>query len=114
MMSDDLDWRNAHRIRLHHFANNHSEVPVTFITPDFTPPVPGDIMPDGMEQQEQKPLGAIQERLEMRTQTLPTEEINRFYFDMALAGEPIQCLEEDGTCEALRYVMTLRGSISGN
>ena len=100
MMSDDLDWRNAHRIRLHHFANNKSENPFTFLAPDFN--APAFVKADS--QNSQKPMNTAQERTEMREITIPTEQANRFYYDMALAGEPIQCSEEDGTCEAMRSV----------
>ena len=99
MMSDYLDWRNAHRIRLHHLANNKSENPFTFLAPDFN--APAFVKADS--QNSQKPMNTAQERTEMREITIPTEQANRFYYDMALAGEPIQCSEEDGTCDALRY-----------
>lgn len=97
MMTKDLDWRNAHRIRLHHFANNRSEEPITFFAPDSIP------SPEHVQEQNgQKPMRAGQERTEMREETISTEQASRFFFDIALAGEPIQCLEEDGTCEALK------------
>jgi beta-1,2-xylosyltransferase len=98
MMSADLDWRNAHRIRLHHFANNKSEESLTFLAPDFTSHLPLGNMGAGG----QKPMSAAQERTEMKEETIPTDQAHRFFYDMALAGEPIQCLEEDGTCEAMR------------
>jgi hypothetical protein len=50
-------------------------------------------------------MSAAQERTEMKEETISREQANRFFYDMALAGEPIQCLEEDGTCEALRLVV---------
>jgi len=100
MMTQDLDWRNAHRIRLHHFANNKSEEAFTFLAPDMSTPSPNLAGANG-----QKPMSAAQERTEMKKETISTEQANRFFYDMALAGEPIQCLEEDGTCEALRQVL---------
>jgi beta-1,2-xylosyltransferase len=101
-MSKDLDWRNAHRIRLHHFANNKSEESFTFLAPDIATPSHNLVGGNG-----QKPMNAAQERTEMKEETISTEQANRFFYDMALAGEPIQCLEEDGTCEALRLVIHL-------
>ena len=104
MMTQDLDWRNAHRIRLHHFANNKSEEPFNFLAPDLSTPSANMAQGNG-----QKPLSAVQERTEMKEETISTEQANRFFYDMALAGEPIQCLEEDGTCEALRSVFISSG-----
>jgi beta-1,2-xylosyltransferase len=100
MMTQDLDWRNAHRIRLHHFANNKSDESFTFLAPDFNTPTANLAGANS-----QKPLNTAQERTEMKEDTISTEQANRFFYDMALAGEPIQCLEEDGTCEALRCAM---------
>ena len=62
----------------------------------------------------QKPLSAAQERTEMKEETISTEQANRFFYDMALAGEPIQCLEEDGTCEALRSILYLFRMMKAN
>ena len=93
-MTKDLDWRNAHRIRLHHFANDNSSTPFEFVAPDFTHSQPPTIS-------DQVPLGK-QDRTEMRKETISRDQASRFFFDIALAGEPIQCSEEDGTCEALR------------
>lgn len=100
MMSADLDWRNAHRIRLHHFANNNSEESLTFLSPELhTSPIALT------GENGQKPMSAAQERTDMKEETITTEQANRFFYDIALAGEPIQCLEEDGTCEALRSMI---------
>jgi beta-1,2-xylosyltransferase len=102
MMSADLDWRNAHRIRLHNFANNDSTAPTSFIAPDFSLSQAGSISPPNTDSQ--RVMSSSQERTEMTMETIPTEEASRFFYDMALAGEPIQCMEEDGTCGQLRYV----------
>jgi beta-1,2-xylosyltransferase len=101
-MSADLDWRNAHRIRLHNFANNDSTAPTSFIAPDFSLSQAGSIPPPNTDSQ--RVMSSSQERTEMTMETIPTEEASRFFYDMALAGEPIQCMEEDGTCDQLRYV----------
>lgn len=104
MMSADLDWRNAHRIRLHHFANNDSTSPTSFIAPDLSLP-PTSQRPNTVPGAEsQRVMSSTQDRTEMKIETVSRELVSRFYYDMALAGDPIQCLEEDGTCDALRYV----------
>lgn len=105
MMSADLDWRNAHRIRLHHFANNQSSEQITFIAPDFSLPPASSAAP--ADQDTQRVMSSTQERTEMKWETVSTEQASRFFYDMALAGEPIQCVEEDGTCDQMRCAALL-------
>ena len=34
--------------------------------------------------------------------SMPAKKLTEWFYDMKLAGDPLQCLEEDGTCDALR------------
>ncbi|WVF69132.1 hypothetical protein IAT40_003906 [Kwoniella sp. CBS 6097] len=133
MMSADLPWRQAHRVRLHHFAANRSSEPMRFLVPDVGQDTfPYDIAPEqeGDEEeahQEVEPEEDIERHLlrELQIETpsstaiqerhvsadggllaleeeLSTDEAMRFYYDMKLSGSPIQCSEEDGTCDDMR------------
>ena len=82
-MTRDLPWRDAHRVRLHHFANNASQDMTTIMVPDFATQT---------EDRHGEPL------LGFRPEEVSTTEMADFFFDMKLAGEPLQCSEEDGTC----------------
>lgn len=75
MMTKDVDWRQSHRWRLHQFANTNSTEEIEFIVPNLA----GE--------------------LGLQTETAPADEAAKFFFDMHLTGEPIQCSEEDGTCD---------------
>lgn len=97
-MTAELDWRNSHRIRLHHFANDNSTEEFSYLAPDFDVG-PGDL---GNEGRAQRPMSGGHERTEMRRETMTRETASRFFYDVALAGEPIQCAEEDGSCDDLR------------
>lgn len=104
-MTSDLDWRNSHRIRLHHFANDNSTSPsddITYLAPDMN--VATDDIPSTGGQTAQRPMSGGHERTEMKRETMSRQTASRFFYDVALAGDPIQCSEEDGTCDALRYV----------
>ncbi|ORX37296.1 glycosyl transferase family 90-domain-containing protein [Kockovaella imperatae] len=79
-MTSDLPWRDSHRVRLHHHANNKSSAPAEVMVPHL-----GSNPYDGLE------LGQTQE-------VLSVKKMNDFFFDMKLAGRPLQCMEDDGTC----------------
>lgn len=89
MMTKDLNWRQAHRIRLHHFANTDSEQAKTFITPDLGQEDLEESDAWGDEQSE-----VLASRIEEGTEG----DLADFYFDMKLAGGPLQCSDGDGTC----------------
>ncbi|TXT13364.1 hypothetical protein VHUM_00731 [Vanrija humicola] len=74
-MTRDVPWRQSHRVRLHHFANNHSRALTSFM-------LRHDVLPLGYA-----------------TENGTTARVGDYFFDMALAGQPIQCDEEDGTCD---------------
>ena len=84
MMTRDLDWRSSHRVRLHHFANSQSDAPNSFLVPDLGQNVEWN-------EDDTTVLGATLEEA-------PANEIADFYYDMSLAGAPLQCSDEDGTC----------------
>lgn len=95
-MTRDVPWRQSHRVRLHHFANNHSLGLTSFMVPDL-----GDDQERehahanghyGQLRHDVPPLG-------YRTENGTAWGIGNYFFDMALAGQPIQCDEDDGTCD---------------
>ncbi|WWD18593.1 hypothetical protein CI109_103046 [Kwoniella shandongensis] len=114
MMSADLPWRQAHRIRLHTFAQNRSSDAMTFIVPDLgqddeddqeeeSNAEPGTGSPESHHQshsQEAHSEGG--EALHFIEEEVTTREAMTFFYDMKLAGDPIQCLDEDGTCADMR------------
>jgi beta-1,2-xylosyltransferase len=81
-MTRDTPWRDAHRIRLHRFAANDSE--------ELNSVLAADLESSG-------PLG-------IRSENMTTAKLTDFYFDMKLAGGPIQCSNDDGTCDDIRCV----------
>lgn len=95
MMTRDLDWRNAHRIRLHKFANNPSSGTTQFLVPDLGQDGEGYSFPPWTGAN--KVLGTAQEEAEM-------SDVAEFYYDMKLAGGPIQCSDGDGTCSDMWHV----------
>jgi beta-1,2-xylosyltransferase len=76
-MDKDTPWEKSHRFRLHNFAQNASEAETTFMVPD---------------------IGTEGGPLRMKKETGPTGNLSAFFYDMKLAGEPLQCNETDGTC----------------
>lgn len=104
-MTSDLDWRNSHRIRLHHFANDNSTDEFNFLAVDLDVASTSNIG-SGTNGAAQRPMSGGQERVEAKKARMTKETASRFFFDVALAGEPIQCSEEDGTCDALKYAHT--------
>nr|KIR49754.1 hypothetical protein I312_00844 [Cryptococcus bacillisporus CA1280] len=115
-MTSDLDWRSAHRIRLHNYANNRSSEPMKYLVPDLGQRDEGDYdaadeysamgsdedldgwhegNPDVKEQkavEREGPLRYFEE------ETL-TDHAMEFFYDIKLAGGPIQCSQDDGTCQ---------------
>ena len=83
-MTQDVPWRDSHRMRLHRFASNDSDEQVQVLAPDLD-----------------------SSHLGMRTEKMSTSKMSAFYFDMKLAGGPLQCSEDDGTCEDIRCVDAL-------
>lgn len=112
MINSGLDWRNSHRIRLHRFANNQSMRSTHFIAPDLGEEIEeGDDMDLPYDES-----GASQAPYRTRTPRItaeddhplgwkgvdmPAKEMAEFFFDMALAGNPIQCDNLDGTCDEM-------------
>lgn len=87
MMSKDVNWRQSHRVRLHNFANNHSDAAVEYIVPDLGQ--------NGVE-------GAPgRETLGYTTETKPQGAVLDHFFDIKLTGGDLQCNKEDGTCDEL-------------
>ncbi|WRT67909.1 uncharacterized protein IL334_004883 [Kwoniella shivajii] len=108
MMNRTLPWRQAHRIRLHHFSSNTSSDPVSFMIPDLgqTLSESGPEEQLGDERQyhasAQSPKKGLNEPLTSAEDEYATDEIIKFYYDMKLSGQPIQCSEMDGTCEDMK------------
>ncbi|KAG8908008.1 F-actin-capping protein subunit alpha [Tulasnella sp. 403] len=71
-------WRNSHRIRLHNLANNATlgEDIVNLLTEDSA--------------------GRLSREMYRR------KELNGAYLDTGLIGPPMQCSEDDGTCDDMR------------
>jgi hypothetical protein len=78
MMHKDVKWRDSHRWRLHLFANNMTGEREVLV-PRLNASTVG--------------LG---------TETMAAEEAAKWFFDMRLAGGPIQCDEDDGTCDDMQ------------
>lgn len=115
-MTSDLDWRSAHRIRLHNYANNQSSEPMKYLVPDLGQRDEGDYdkadeysamgsdedldgwregNPDVKEQKAVKMEGPLRY---FEEETL-TDRAMEFFYDIKLAGGPIQCSQDDGTCQ---------------
>jgi hypothetical protein len=47
--------------------------------------------------------------LKMRKETGTVKDIAEFFYDMKLAGSPLQCDEGDGTCETMEYALSVLG-----
>ena len=98
MMTQDLPWRNAHRIRLHNFANNHSLEPISFLAPHLSN---ADTQQEAnAEVHSPDKSGALR----MTNEEATTREAMEFFFDMKLSGAPLQCSEDDGTCSDMWWV----------
>lgn len=82
MMSKDVDWRNSHRWRLHLFANNASEEETEVLVPQLRNGTDG--------------------KLGMATESMPAGQAANWFFDMHLTGGPLQCNEDDGTCDEMK------------
>ncbi|KLT43057.1 hypothetical protein CC85DRAFT_284814 [Cutaneotrichosporon oleaginosum] len=78
MMHQGVKWRDSHRWRLHLFANNMTGQR-EILVPRLNASTVG--------------LG---------TETMDAEESARWFFNMRLAGGPIQCDEDDGTCDEMQ------------
>lgn len=102
MMTRDLPWWNAHRMRLHSFANNASEADFSYLSPDYTSLHESPVRLAPLIGSPQAPLATLDGELRYRRNTLSTAEATDFFFDISLAGQPLQCSEEDGTCDELR------------
>lgn len=84
MMSKDVDWRNSHRWRLHLFANNASNAETEVMVPY--------IDEEGAEGRG---------KLGMKTEKMPANGVADWFFDIHLTGGPLQCDEDDGTCDEM-------------
>ncbi|WVQ65645.1 uncharacterized protein L199_003823 [Kwoniella botswanensis] len=128
MMNRTLPWRQSHRIRLHHFAANTSQDFMEFMIPDLgqdqsfseegddqlgdehqrgkiqyhASPPPSDTSSRSERQRQDKEKRSMNDPLTSLEDEYSTEEVMKFYYDMKLSGQPIQCSEEDGTCEDMR------------
>jgi beta-1,2-xylosyltransferase len=79
-MDQDTPWRKSHRFRLHDYAGNQSDARVSFVVPD---------------------IGTEGGPLRLRRETGAARDISEFFYDMKLAGEPLQCNSTDGTCDEI-------------
>ena len=52
-------------------------------------------------------LSDLDAALSFRKEEVLTRVAKNFFFDMKLAGEPLQCKETDGTCDELEWVSSL-------
>lgn len=114
MMTKDLPWRNAHRIRLHYWANNRSKEDVEFAIPDLGQPAKSSLFsrkkkkpkkvkdqaPEKIEtpQTGEKDQIQVGPALHTKDEKVSRKTANNFFLDARLAGAPIQCSMEDGTC----------------
>jgi beta-1,2-xylosyltransferase len=112
MMSKDLPWRDAHRIRLHKWANNRSMEGVEYIMPDLGQtlvPIPQKAgsrkkVEDNKEEVEEKKEKFQVEmgpNLAFKHEEVKRKTASHFFLDAKLSGGPIQCDEDDGTCDEL-------------
>ena len=141
MMDGDLNWREAHRVRLHRYGNDRSSsYPLSYLVPDLgqngedqnveredagglgeeelevEDELAGksDLKRDSLEDVSSiEEEGAAYEKpahthttsagdsLKYNEEETPVNEALDFFFDMKLAGGPIQCSEDDGTCEEM-------------
>lgn len=79
MMHKDVKWRDSHRWRLHLYANN--------VTGERDVLVPRLTDASG---------------LRIGTERMDADDAAKWFFDMRLAGRPIQCNEADGTCDDMQ------------
>lgn len=80
-MDQNAPWRKSHRFRLHDFAQNQSEALFDYYAPD---------------------VGVDGGPLLMKKEENEVAEAADFFYDMKLAGQPLQCDEKDGTCDIMR------------
>ena len=111
MMTRDVPWRNAHRIRLHHWANNRSTDVVEFSVPDFGQDSENEDPEYADEEEASHPRDHRMGHSEfpVRSEVMPTDEAMGYFFDIKLAGEPLQCSDADGTCQDMRDEITWAG-----
>jgi hypothetical protein len=62
-----LPWRKSHRIRLHEYANNASDASTSILAP------------------------VVGTDVGIQSEDSTVAKANSFFFDMGLAGDPIQC-----------------------
>jgi beta-1,2-xylosyltransferase len=93
-MTHDLPWRQSHRVRLHHYANNLTNTPMEYMVPNLVTDGTEEGVEGNLKAEKTSPLG-------FETEEVDQGEARDFFFDMKLAGEPIQCSDEDGTCDNL-------------
>nr|XP_018262209.1 uncharacterized protein I303_05225 [Kwoniella dejecticola CBS 10117]OBR84367.1 hypothetical protein I303_05225 [Kwoniella dejecticola CBS 10117] len=130
MMNSSIPWRQAHRIRLHHFAANSSTDSMPFLVPDVGQP--SRPRPDVVDAEEETgQLGdnkqyhassylstGIQRNtndpLTFAEDEYPTDQAMDFYYDIKLSGGPIQCDTEDGTCDDMQQEIQWAGHQSAD
>lgn len=78
-MDKTTPWRKSHRTRLHTFAQNRSQELLDVIVPE--------VSEDG---------------LAARHRQYPVSDVAEAFYDMRLAGEPLQCNKTDGTCDDMK------------
>lgn len=112
MMSKNLPWRDAHRIRLHKWANNRSMEGVEYIMPDLgqtlfdIPPKAGsqkkvDGQMEEMQVKKEKVQIEMGTNLAFKHEGIKRKAASHFFLDAKLSGGPIQCDEDDGTCDEM-------------
>lgn len=80
-MNKDTPWRKSHRSRLHFFAQNQSDEYIDYPVADFS---------------------ASRGPLTVRRESQKVSDLSEFFYDMKLAGEPLQCNMTDGTCDDMK------------
>jgi hypothetical protein len=114
MMSRALPWRDSHRVRLHRFANDKSQRLVEYMTPDVGQEAVSfedDEDADDVQVDRERYWEDVQSDADrppsVGKEKTPFAAAANFFMDVKLAGEPLQCDKEDGTCEEMRYVSRL-------
>lgn len=103
MMTQELNWRSSHRVRLHHFANNASSEQVSYLVPQLPGKLASETSANIVNKVLKKTIRRKQhsspEDLGYQRERGNTADVMDFYYDMALAGAPLQCSNDDGTCD---------------
>ncbi|WWC70900.1 uncharacterized protein I206_104852 [Kwoniella pini CBS 10737] len=125
MMNSSIPWRQAHRIRLHHFAANTSTDSMSYLIPDLGQPSRSSSrrleddgqLGDNKQYHASSQSGAkrnINDPLTFTQDEVATDEAMDFFYDIKLSGGPIQCDTEDGTCDDMQKEIQWAGHQSAD